>query len=55
MKERKSKNNKDNIEKRLKQAEEMAAIWEESDETVKAYLRGCMLTARALAEDQKAG
>lgn len=43
------------ILERIEQAKEMNVVWEESNETVKAYLKGCMSTAAALAGGKKAG
>ena len=42
------------ITERLPQAKEMEAIWETADDVTRAYLRGCIMTAQALAE-KKAG
>lgn len=46
-------NQKMNMEKkvkeRLKQAEEMSDIWDESSDPVRMYLKGCIVTATALA------
>lgn len=38
------------IQKRINQADEMAAIWEQSDESVQMYLKGCIVTAKALSD-----
>lgn len=35
--------------KRMKEADMMAEIWEENGDVVKAYLKGCISTAAALA------
>ncbi len=49
------------IKARMIQAEEMSQIWEKSPEAIQMYLRGCIVTAAALAgvkglhEPQKAG
>lgn len=49
------------IKARLVQAEEMSQIWDRSPEAIQMYLRGCIVTAAALAgvkgfnEPQKAG
>ena len=37
-------------QKRISQAEEMAAIWEQSDVAVQMYLKGCIVTAKALSD-----
>ena len=34
---------------RLEQAKEMELIWNESDELTRMFLRGCIVTANALA------
>lgn len=39
--------------KRIAQAEEMAAIWEQSDTAVQMYLKGCIVTAQALSNGKK--
>lgn len=36
--------------KRIAQADEMAKIWENSDIAVQMYLKGCIVTAKALSE-----
>jgi hypothetical protein len=36
------------FEERMQQAEEMAKIWENNNEIVQAYLRGCISTATAI-------
>lgn len=36
--------------KRISQANEMAAIWEQSDASVQMYLKGCIVTAKALSD-----
>lgn len=38
--------------KRITQANEMAKIWENSDIAVQMYLKGCIVTAKALSERQ---
>lgn len=40
---------------RLAQAEEMSLIWENSSKEVQMYLKGCMVTAAALAGQQHNG
>lgn len=43
-------------ERRMKQFGEMEKIWKENDDSVKAYLEGCIHTAAALAvRDRKVG
>ena len=42
------------MKERIPQAKEMDAIWATADNETRAYLRGCMATAQALA-GQKAG
>lgn len=39
--------------KRIAQAEEMAAIWEQSDTAVQMYLKGCIVTAQALINGKR--
>ena len=39
--------------KRITQAEEMAAIWEQSDTAVQMYLKGCIVTAQALSNGRR--
>ena len=41
------------VEKRISQAEEMASIWEKSDIEVQMYLKGCIVTAKALSDRSK--
>ena len=41
------------VEKRMSQAEEMASIWEKSDIEVQMYLKGCIVTAKALSDRRK--
>ena len=36
--------------KRISQANEMAAIWEQSDASVQMYLKGCIVPAKALSD-----
>lgn len=45
------------VKTRLEQFEEMENIWEQNDETVKAYLEGCIHTASMLTlrGEKKAG
>lgn len=49
------------IRERLMQANEMSQIWEKSPEAIQMYLKGCIVTAAALAgakqqeEPRKAG
>lgn len=43
------------LKKRTKEAEEMAAIWEQSETDAHMYLKGCITTAMALAGNKKAG
>ncbi|MEY8265136.1 hypothetical protein AALA79_01965 [Lachnospiraceae bacterium 64-25] len=38
---------------RVDQANEMAAIWEQSDIAVQMYLKGCIVTAKALSDRQQ--
>ena len=38
---------------RIAQAEEMAAIWEQSDTAVQMYLKGCIVTAQALSNGRR--
>ncbi len=38
------------FQKRATQAKEMADIWEKSDIAVQMYLKGCIVTAKALSE-----
>lgn len=40
---------KEKKQKRLDQSEEMSLIWERSTKEVQMYLKGCMVTAAALA------
>lgn len=44
----KKESTQNKINKRLEQAAEMSRIWEESDEMVQMYLKGCIATANAL-------
>lgn len=37
------------IKKRLEQAKEMSEIWDENQDPVRMYLKGCIVTAAALA------
>lgn len=37
---------------RIPQAKEMDAIWDTADDETRAYLRGCMATAQALASQK---
>lgn len=39
--------------RRIAQADEMAKIWEQSDIAVQMYLKGCIVTAKALSERRK--
>lgn len=39
--------------KRIAQANEMAKIWENSDIAVQMYLKGCIVTAKALSEKRE--
>lgn len=52
--ERKNEITQEKIKERLPQAREMDLIWEHADEVTRAYLRGCIMTAQALA-GKKAG
>lgn len=52
--ERKNEITQEKIEERLRQAREMNFVWENADEVTRAYLRGCIVTAQALA-GKKAG
>lgn len=54
MKENISKTLEERIKDRTTQGKEMEAIWETADKETRAYLRGCIMTAHALA-DKKAG
>lgn len=54
MKENITKTLEERIKDRIPQAKEMEAIWETADNETRAYLRGCMATAQALA-GRKAG
>ena len=49
--------NQEKIKTRLSQFKEMENIWEQNDETVKAYLEGCIHTASMLTlrGEKKAG
>lgn len=38
---------------RIDQANEMAVIWEQSDIAVQMYLKGCIVTAKALSDRQQ--
>lgn len=46
---------KEKKQKRLDQSEEMSLIWERSTKEVQMYLKGCMVTAAALAGQQHNG
>ncbi len=48
-----SEHTPEKIRKRISQAEEMAAIWEQSDIATQMYLKGCIVTARALSDKRK--
>lgn len=37
------------IRKRLEQANEMAEIWDANESPIQMYLKGCIVTARALS------
>ena len=39
----------DEIRERLSQADEMSNIWDESSDPIRRYLKGCIVTAAALA------
>jgi len=39
----------DEIRERLSQADEMSNIWDESSDPIRMYLKGCIVTAAALA------
>lgn len=52
--ERKNEITKEKIKDRLPQAREMEVIWEHADDITRAYLKGCIATAQALA-GKKAG
>lgn len=41
---------KEKLQNRMVQADEMAEIWENSDISVQMYLKGCIVTAKALSE-----
>lgn len=41
------------IEERMRQADEMAEIWDENDNPVHMYLKGCIVTAKALSENNE--
>lgn len=53
MKERREMN-RDTITERLPKIKEMDEIWETADDVTRAYLKGCIMTAQALAK-KKAG
>ena len=38
-------------QKRIQQANEMAAIWEQSDIATQMYLKGCIVTAQAFSSN----
>lgn len=41
------------VQERINQADEMAIIWEQSPAEVQMYLKGCIVTAKALSERRK--
>ena len=41
------------VQERISQADEMAIIWEQSPAEVQMYLKGCIVTAKALSERRK--
>lgn len=45
----------DRMKERIEQAEEMAEIWEKSDNPIHMYLKGCIVTAKALSESKTDG
>ena len=48
-----SEHTQEKIRKRISQAEEMAAIWEQSDIATQMYLKGCIVTAKTLSDRHK--
>ncbi|MDE7331258.1 MAG: hypothetical protein K2O16_03305 [Lachnospiraceae bacterium] len=48
-----SEHTPEKVQKRIAQAEEMAAIWEQSDIATQMYLKGCIVTAKALSDRRK--
>ena len=40
---------------RLEQVDKMKEVWDSSDEVTRAYLKGCITTACALASEKKIG
>lgn len=54
MKENISKTLEERAKERIPQVKEMETIWETADKETRAYLKGCMATAQALA-GRKAG